>query len=269
MNPPRSHEAAPAAKPWYEAAFGADYLERYAHRDESEAALAVETFASRAGLAADARVLDLCCGAGRHVRALARRGHRVVGFDLSRDLLGAARGALADFPRASLVHGDKRWIALADGAFDAATHFFTAFGYFERDEENFAVFEGVARVLRPGGWYLFDFLDAEQVLAGFEGRGESASVESFDGGVEVRSVRRLTPDRRRVEKSVRIVRGGGVLRELVESVRLFAPSDLRPALAVAGLPVVEEWGGYDGAPHQSGRSGRWIALCRKAGALRP
>ncbi len=39
------------------------------------------------GLREGARVLDLCCGDGRHSVPLQRRGHRVTGVDLSRKLL--------------------------------------------------------------------------------------------------------------------------------------------------------------------------------------
>ena len=40
-----------------------------------------------------ARVLDLCCGMGRHSIPLSKAGYRVTGFDQSRAYLAAARQA--------------------------------------------------------------------------------------------------------------------------------------------------------------------------------
>jgi len=253
------------ARPWYEAAFGPDYLERYAHRSEHEADGAVATFVERAHLAPGASVMDLCCGAGRHVKAFRARGFRATGLDLSADLLAAAAERIAqpaDTPPAFLVRADKRRHPFADASFDAVTHFFTAFGYFAEDAENFAVFREVARVLRPGGWYLFDFLSASAVRAEFADRREIVREEADDDGIVIRTTRRLTPDGRRVEKRMEFHRDGVPFRTLNESVRLFAPEDLRPALAVAGLRVEEEWGSYAATPWRPDAA-RWIALCMR------
>lgn len=262
----RNPGAEPMSRPWYEAAFGADYLERYAHRSEDEADRAVAIFLEHAPLPDGAAVMDLCCGAGRHVKALRARGFHAVGLDLSVDLLVSAAERIATpegRPPAFLVRADKRRHPFADATFDAVTHFFTAFGYFADDAENFAVFDEVARVLRPGGWYLFDFLSAPSVRAEFADRREIVREES-DEGVDVRTTRRLSGDGLRVEKHMEFFRAGECYRELRESVRAFMPEELRPALAAARLGIAEEWGGYDAKPWRAENSKRWIALCRKS-----
>ncbi|MBI5154536.1 class I SAM-dependent methyltransferase [Candidatus Poribacteria bacterium] len=252
-------------KPWYHAAFGADYLERYAHRDDREAVRAIGTLLERTVLPPGARVLELCCGAGRHAAVMSRHGFDVTGLDLSMDLLREA--SAADPARvgrtSSFVRGDKRHLPFAGQSFDMATHFFTAFGYFESDAENFGVFGEVARVLRPGGWYLFDFLSAPRVLAEFEGRSEIHGSDRHGTCCHVESMKRLTDGGSRVEKRMRIVRGGGPACELVERVRLFQPGELRDALQRAGFVLVESWGDYSGAPYEAESSPRWIALCRR------
>ncbi|MHC4817406.1 MAG: class I SAM-dependent methyltransferase, partial [Planctomycetota bacterium] len=76
---------------WYETAFRKEYLDLYYQRSQ-EAAQGEAEFAARAlGLPEGTRVLDVACGAGRHARVLEKLGHRVVGIDLSRDLLAEAR----------------------------------------------------------------------------------------------------------------------------------------------------------------------------------
>src|SRR5690606_17288744 len=99
--------------------------------------------------------LDLCCGAGRHVLAMQARGYHVIGLDLSADLLAAGlqsfkvetgcfdkHNSRTNCPL--FVRGDMRRLPFADRSFGLVTHFFTAFGYFMSDEENFGVFGEVA-----------------------------------------------------------------------------------------------------------------------------
>ncbi|MDK2971248.1 MAG: hypothetical protein PWP23_1003 [Candidatus Sumerlaeota bacterium] len=260
------------SKPWYEAAFGADYLERYRHRDVDEASHAVRTLLANAAVDADTPVLDLCCGAGRHVVALRGEGYHVVGFDLSADLLNAATelfrerygcGEASGRNCPCFVRGDKRHLPFVAGSFGLVTHFFTAFGYFESDEENFGVFGEVTRVLRPRGWYLFDFLNAPQVLAEMADSNDGVAVEQFPDGSRVETAKRLTAGQRRVEKDVRVFHGGKLHHQFRESVRLFHPGELRAALAAKGLEPVREWGDYTGGAYHAAGSSRWIVLCRR------
>ncbi|HKG95752.1 MAG TPA: methyltransferase domain-containing protein [Gemmatimonadaceae bacterium] len=63
--------------------------------------------------AAISRVLDLCCGPGRHALPLAERGYDVTGVDRDAAALGAARraaglrmlGAYAEFDEAQPASG--------------------------------------------------------------------------------------------------------------------------------------------------------------------
>ncbi|MBI4569604.1 MAG: methyltransferase domain-containing protein, partial [Planctomycetes bacterium] len=83
----------PAPVPWQERAFGEHYLAVYPHRSLAQARREVAAIIPLLSLAPGARVADICCGWGRHAVALARRGMRVVGVDLSPDLLRLAPAA--------------------------------------------------------------------------------------------------------------------------------------------------------------------------------
>ena len=78
--------------PWYVDFFARDYREAYDHILTSQRTDREVAFAAHAlGLVPGERVLDLCCGHGRHAIPLARRGLRVAGLDLNAESLEEAR----------------------------------------------------------------------------------------------------------------------------------------------------------------------------------
>jgi SAM-dependent methyltransferase len=100
-------------------------------------------------------MLEVGSGAAQCARWLTTRGARVVASDLSGGMLAQARRLQArpGSPRpAGLVQADARRLPFADAAFDLA---FSAYGAvpFVADPER--VIAEVARVLRPGGRWVF------------------------------------------------------------------------------------------------------------------
>ena len=252
--------------PWFRRWFGEEYLKLYPHRDVAEARQAVHLLLDRLEAAGcevgpSARrdphtLLDLACGAGRHLQALAERGVPAVGLDLSGHLLSEAREALPDAP---LLRGDMRRLPFADDTFLVVTSFFTSFGYFESEGEDRRVLREIRRVVRPGGYVLLDFLNAEQVRAELEPR----DVRTI-GQQEVVQQRRLVEDGRRIEKRIRISGPGEVAdRHFTERVRLYDSAELVALLEGAGMVPVELLGDYEGGPHHQ-ESPRTIVLARAA-----
>ena len=100
------------------------------------------------------RLLDVGCGTARHVVAFARRGHRVVGVDLSAHMLEMARDKLrqAAVP-AALVRGDMMELPMlfAPGSFDYVICMFSTVGMVAGQANRQAFLAGITRVLRPGG----------------------------------------------------------------------------------------------------------------------
>ncbi|HEX5005355.1 MAG TPA: methyltransferase domain-containing protein [Gemmatimonadales bacterium] len=217
---------------WFADWFNEDYLALYPHRNEAEAARAVALLTRTLPWTPGWRALDVGCGAGRHARALAAAGVRPVGLDLSAALLKVARGA-----GVPLVRADMRRLPVRDASVDLAVNLFTSFGYFEQDAEHAAVLRGVARCLRPGGWFALDFLNAEAVA-----RGLVAAESQVLGGQEAAITRRIDPREKRVIKTIRLADG----RQFVERVRLFGAGELRAMLQDAGLRVRSAFGDYDG-----------------------
>lgn len=235
-------------EPWYHHWFGEEYLELYPHRNEAEAARAVGVLLDRLEAhdlrdstgGSHRRVLDLACGAGRHLAALDDRGVRAVGLDLSAPLLAEARALLPDTP---LLRGDMRRLPFPADAFQGVTSFFTSFGYFETEDEDRQVVREIRRVVEPGGFLLLDFLNAPRVRAELTPR----DVRRIGSG-QVIQQRRLLEGGRRVEKRIRIVKADGE-QAFTERVRLYEAPELARLLESEGVEPLDLMGDYEGSPH--------------------
>jgi SAM-dependent methyltransferase len=230
---------------WYETAFQREYLDLYYGRDDKAAKAEAEFAAEALGLAPGARILDIACGGGRHARAFEALGYDVVGLDLSSDLLQEADGI-------TRVRGDMRALPFA-GSFDAATSFFTSFGYFD-DDGNRSVLRTAASALRSGGVYLLDYLNAIVVQTALV-----PESEEVRDGVTYRARRRI--ENGRVVKDVEILRGEETL-SYTESVRLYIHNELVEMLAQAGLDAVAAYGDFDGSDYTTDAP-RCILVARK------
>ncbi len=223
---------------WYKEWFGEEYLELYAHRDAGEADRHLE-FVERY-LAPHHKqpraVLDLACGAGRHTRALRQRGYPTHGIDLSLTLL-------AHPPRVPNAAGDMRRLPFRDGSFDWVLNFFTSFGYFEQERENFRVLEEIVRVLSPGGRFLIDFLNKDVVLANLKAREEQEIA-----GRKVSIERWYDEATRRINKRMHLETPGQTARTYLESVRAYSRDEVTIGSRWAGLSVDALYGSFQGEP---------------------
>lgn len=226
-----------AGPEWFQSWFGDAYLALYPHRDDQEAEDGVRLLIRSVNPGPDRLILDLACGAGRHLRAMARAGLRAVGFDLSETLLREARRVGGE--SSPLNRGDMRQLPFRQGAFGTIANFFTSFGYFASREEDRRVTEEIARVLKPKGGFLLDYLNAPRVRA--------TLVPEEVGEMNGRTVyQRRWLEGTSVVKRIEIRHLGAEIDVHYERVRLYEPEELEEILRKAGLKTVARYGDYAG-----------------------
>lgn len=240
--------------PWYVQAFTEAYPTVYPHRNSEEADQQIGALLDLGVLSANDRALDVCCGQGRHVRAMRKKNIRCFGADLSSHLLDSQAGE--DIP---VCRADMRSLPFRSQSFDCAVQMFTSFGYFDSDTENRSVLAEVARVLKPEGKFVLDLMNRTPVI---ESPVPDSSSEK-EGGIIVEESRRYDRANRRVEKTVRIRRGDRQVANYVESVRLFEPDEIRKWMDDSGFLTTTMMGDFDGSSFDSQSSPRMIVLASR------
>lgn len=127
--------------------------------------------------------LDAACGTGRHTRHLIEGGHRVIGVDVSPEMLAKAR---AEVPDADVRGGDLTALPLEDASVDLAV---CALALEHVEDLDTAVAE-LARVVRPGGHVVLSDLHPAVVAVG----GAAYFQDAAGGAGVVRGYRHLHGD---------------------------------------------------------------------------
>jgi SAM-dependent methyltransferase len=249
-------------KAWYVNFFGEDYLNIYRHtltaeRTEKEVAFAERKLALEAG----ARVLDLCCGPGRHSVLLAKRGYKVTGLDLSQQYLDLAQRAATDSEVAfDTVSADMREIPFND-YFDAAINMYSSFGYLESETEDLRVLESISRSLKPRGRLLLDMLNREWAVTNYIQNDWHAG----DDGTLYVEHRALDLASSRMRVRFVIVGPNGERHDSIgHDIRLYTLTEMTRLLARVGLGGVEACGGFEDEPY--GIESRRMVLCARKDA---
>ncbi len=108
-----------------------------------------------------ARVLDLCCGYGRHALGLAALGYEVTGLDRDAAAIAEAqRRAEAADVDVTFITGDMLEVGALPGTFDAVINMWQSLSYFE-DETNATLLRAIHDKLTPGGRFIVDSFNRE------------------------------------------------------------------------------------------------------------
>jgi SAM-dependent methyltransferase len=228
---------------WHEKFFDEWYLKYWvqpitAERTQRE----VDAIVRFLELTSDSKVLDLCCGQGRHSLELSRRGYQVVGLDLSETLLVESRQkAQEENLPVKFVRGDMRDVPFHN-EFDGIINFYTAFGYFARDQENQAVLDAVGKALKPGGRFLLDYPCLEGRMAGWK----TQEFFEYDDGTVMLHEMIHDVFNQTIKNNVLYITKDNQRHRTGFTLRHYYGRELRQCLAHAGMKVISVYGDTEG-----------------------
>jgi len=241
---------------WWRKYFSEDYLKLYKH-DKGESSREALAVIRMLQLQPGEKILDLACGFGRHSLVLAEKGFAVTGYDLSESFLKKAR-ELADSLAIGLdlKQGDMRDIPY-ENEFDAVINMFTAFGFFDREEEDLKVLKGVYKALKPGGQFLMDIVNREYALSQTLARRWTRENDMY-----MLEERFFDYFRSRLELVNRLIFPSGEIREATYSIRLYTLTEMLEFFNKAGLVLTDVYGDFNGAFYNA-ESPRMILVTSK------
>ncbi|WP_157891965.1 MULTISPECIES: SAM-dependent methyltransferase [Frankia] len=217
----------------------------------------VDFVEARLGLPHGSRILDVPCGSGRHSLALAARGHRVTGVDLSTEAIAHARRAARVAGQAvAFEHGDMRDLGRF-GVFDAAVCLGNSFGYLDLAGTR-AFTAALGRAVRPGGGLVVDFgATAESILPGFAGTPRTMRT----GDITVETTTEYDVAASCLISRYRFSQGA---RRLAATAlhHVYTSAHLGDLLTDAGFTDIRRYAGPDGTPYTLG-AGRLLLTARR------
>lgn len=183
------------------------------------------------------KILDLCCGQGRHSLEFARNGYKNVhGLDRSHYLIQRAKSqAKKEGLDVKFKEGDARKLPYSTDYFDVVMILGNSFGYFESLQDDLKVLAEVFRIMKPYGTLLIDVADGQYLKQNFQPR----SWEWIDKNYFVCRERSLSMDGQRlISREIINHVEKGVLEDQFYAERLYTKDTITNVLRMPGFSEI-------------------------------
>lgn len=205
--------------------------------DSSITSSEIDSFLTILKPSSDDRILDLCCGQGRHSMELSRRNFQnVEGLDRSHYLIQKAKSiAKKEDLKVKFKEGDARKIPFSNDSFNIIMVLGNSFGYFDTIQDDLRVLKEVFRTLKPWGKLLIQVTDGEYLKEHFLPR----SWEWIDKKHFVCRERSLSLDKQRlISREVVTHIEKGIIADQFYAERLYSQENLSELLTAAGFSEI-------------------------------
>jgi SAM-dependent methyltransferase len=238
---------------WFRTWFDSPYYHiLYGNRNEDEARFFIENLLRHFSFPRQAKILDACCGRGRHAIYLNSKGFDVTGIDLSESNIAHDRKCECDTLH-FFIHDIRN--TFRENYFDCVLNLFSSFGYFESEAENQEAISSLGKSLKRGGLLVIDFMNAESAKKNLVGE----ELEEING-IVFRIIRSY--DRNFILKKIDI-RDNGQSYSFMEKVMTLTKADYEKYFSNAGLKLKTVFGSYNLEPFIAGTSPRLILVAEK------
>jgi SAM-dependent methyltransferase len=235
----------PKQKPWHE---NDDFWELWGpvmfnERRVADAPIEVDNLISLLKIDPGARILDLCCGVGRHSLELARRGLKVTGVDRTSAYLTQARKqSKKEGLNIEFIREDMRSFC-RPSTFNAAICMFTSFGFFEDPMDDRKVVLNMYQSLKKGGRFLIDVMGKETLAAIFRERDWNRKDNAI-----ILEERKVTQDWSWMEAHWTLIKDGKVYENTLTH-RIYSAAELKSLLKDCGFSEIKVYGDFTGSPY--------------------
>jgi len=238
---------------WFTNWFDSPYYHiLYKNRDEKEAELFIDKLIEKLQLKKGCKLIDIACGKGRHATYFNKKGMDVVGVDLSKNSLSAAK----QFENSSLMFEmyDMREV-YKENYFDIATNLFTSFGYFDNENDNLNAMNAIAKNLKSEGLLIIDFLNVKKAITNLL----SSEQKTIDGIVF--NINRKVEEEH-IIKDIAIT-DGTIKQKYQEKVKAMTLANFTELISKSGLKIIDIFGNYKLEDFNVLTSDRLILICKK------
>lgn len=196
----------------------------------------------------DEKLLDVCCGFGRHSLELAKWGIDVTGIDITEAYLEKGRqNQLKDkIENCQFINQDIRTYD-KQNYYDGAVCLWNSFGYWVDEDDDIKAVKNIYNSLKKGGFFLLDTPGKEVLAAGFE---ENGWYEKGDLKILVEYS---------VELNWTVMKNRWLLydkdnngfTEFEFSHSIYSALEQCKLLAECGFEKIEVYGSFDGSPYDN------------------
>lgn len=213
------------------------------------------------------KILDLCCGEGRHSVLFAKRGHQVSGLDLTNDFLTTAKQNAKKMKlNIDFVRGDMKKTStyFLKNNFDLVVSLYNSFGFFDRKSDDLKTLKEVHQVLKPGGIFIINTINGDGVLHRIQ--------KPISNGHEI------SPDLFLIEKAefnqkkmivsskwtvIDARKGKTKINRLEFKQNVYSHQQLKKMLKQSGFKVIKTWGVLSGGEFQPKTSWHQTIIAKK------
>jgi SAM-dependent methyltransferase len=240
--------------PWFKVWFDSPYYHKlYINRSDGEAADFIDELVAALHPKADAVMLDVGCGNGRHCKRLAAKGFYVTGIDLALSSIRQAKKY--ETGKLHFFQHDMRK-PVAKGYFDYVFNFFTSFGYFKNEDEHRRVLQNMCAALKANGALVMDYMNVHYTERHLVPKEE----KEIDGTIF--HITRWMDEKYFFKKIVIDDQAEPI--EYTEQVARFTLNDFRELFSLHNLQIEKVYGDYALNEFDENNSSRLVMIIKKS-----